>query len=78
MQVAAGGSAAQRWRSSFGPLRIKSLADSSLFNSFFVVMVVFLVIFASGDNLQECDRLGSRKKEMQKVNIKTAGRAAIA
>ncbi len=32
------------------------------------------VIFASGDNLQECDRLGRRgKREMQKLNIKTAG-----
>lgn len=40
-------------------------------------MVVFLVIFASGYNLEECDRLGSRKKG-DAVNIKTAGWAAIA
>lgn len=59
----------------FLQMRIKSLADSSSFNSFFVM---FLVIFASGDNLQECDRLGRRKKrETQKLNIKTAGWAAI-
>lgn len=45
----------------FLQIRIKSLADSSLFNSFFVMF--FLVIFAPGDNLQECDRLERRKKK---------------